>query len=331
MSAWLQRLWYSGQTPPWALRLLARIYGDAARRSQVRRERRQRRLPVPVIVVGNISVGGTGKTPVTLWVLDALRRLGHRPGVLSRGYGGTGPFPMAVDGYGDPAAGGDEPVLIARRAGVPVVVAPDRHAAGQRLLALHPEVDVLVCDDGLQHRQLARDLELCVVDGVRGFGNGFLLPAGPLREPAARLDKVDLVLVNGGDATVYGPDAVGFRLAGETAVALDTGEVRHLTEFMGRTVHGVAGIGHPDRFFEALQAYGISVRPHPFADHHAYRSEDLTFGDKLPVLMTEKDAVKCARLGLAGLWMVPVDAVFEAAARDRLLQLLATRLGTAAS
>lgn len=311
MRDWLERIWYRPVPPPWALRLLARVYRRiAGSRAAVARASAER-LPVPVVVVGNITVGGTGKTPCTLWLVDALLAMGRSPGILSRGYGGSGPFPRMVAASDDPAACGDEPVLMAARSGVPVAVAPDRAAAGRLLLQHDPRVDVLVCDDGLQHYRLARDLELCVIDGARGSGNGFLLPAGPLREPVERIDSVDMVLVNGADAAAFASHALRFDLVADCAVNLRSGERRALTEFRGAAVNAVAGLGNPQRYFDFLRAQGLEVLGKAFADHHRYVPSELDFGDERPLLMTEKDAVKCRAFAQDHWWMVPVDARFE--------------------
>ena len=325
MRGWLERIWYRQVPPPWGLRPLARLYRHLAGRRSVLAIAAAERLPVPVIVVGNITVGGTGKTPCTLWLVDALQAMGRRPGILSRGYGGSGPFPRMVSAADDPAVCGDEPVLMAAR-GVPVAVAPDRVAAGRLLLQQHPGVDVLVCDDGLQHYRLARDLELCVIDGRRGFGNGFLLPAGPLREPVERIQGVDMVLVNGAVASAFAPHALRFDLVSDRAVNLRSGERRALTAFLGTAVNAVAGLGHPQRYFEFLREQGLEVFGKAFPDHHRYVPADLDFGSERPLLMTEKDAVKCRAFAQDHWWMVPVDARFERDGeplRARLRDLLA--------
>jgi tetraacyldisaccharide 4'-kinase len=263
-------------------------------------------LPVPVIVVGNISIGGTGKTPFTIWLVEQLRAWGWRPGVVSRGYGGRAPrYPFAVQADSDAAHSGDEPLLIAQRARCPVVVAPDRVAAARMLIDEHG-VDIVVSDDGLQHYRLARDLEICVVDGRRGLGNGALLPAGPLREAPSRLAEVDLVIVNGGDWRCA--DAVSMQLQSASLRRLVDGGTQPLSALRGRRVHAVAGIGDPSRFFAGLVAAGLQVEPHAYADHHRYRPQDLAFGDDATVIMTEKDAVKCASFADARMWALPVAA-----------------------
>lgn len=317
MRDWLERVWYRPAPPPPWLRPLSAVYGTVAQRVAERRRRLAQRLPVPVIVVGNVTVGGTGKTPCVLGLAALLQRLGHRPGLVSRGYGGRGPFPCEVSPDSDPRRCGDEPVLIAQRSGLPMMVAPDRVTAARALLQRHPDIDVLLCDDGLQHYALARDLEVCVIDGARGYGNGYLLPAGPLREPAARAAQAQLLLVNGADAAAYGERALRFDLVLQDAVNLATGERRSLAAFAGEIVDAVAGIGHPARFFASLRGCGLRLREHAFADHHAYRPADLAFPGGAPLLMTEKDAVKCRSFAQPHWWAVPAQLQFERGGEER--------------
>ena len=313
MKAWLTRRWYGAARAPWFLRPLAALFGLVARlrRRRQQAQAREQRLPVPVVVVGNIAVGGTGKTPFVIWLVERLREWGWKPGVVSRGYGGNAPrWPQQVKPDSDPALVGDEPVLIARHAGCPVFVGPDRVLAAQRLLAAGG-VDIVVSDDGLQHYRLWRDLEIVVVDATRGLGNGKLLPAGPLREPAARLDEVGLVVVNGSGWTAPAGRPVAMRLVAQEARKLDGSGARPLGAFAGQTVHAVAGIGNPARFFAMLSQQNIGLVMHPFPDHHAFARADLEFGDELPVFMTEKDAVKCGAFAAPGHWVVPVEARIE--------------------
>jgi tetraacyldisaccharide 4'-kinase len=273
---------------------------------------------IPVIVVGNLSVGGSGKTPLVLWIADFLRHEKWRPGIVSRGYGGSAQQPREATIASDPAEVGDEPMLLARRSGCPVWVAPERLGAVQALRAAHPEVDILVADDGLQHYALKRDLEICVVD-ARSEGNGFLLPAGPLREPRSRLASVDAVVRHGAKAG----SGYEMTLQGENFVRLaDARDVRTAKSFAGQRVHAVAGIGDPKRFFLQLARFGIQVVPHPFPDHHPFRAEDLVFGDEAPVVMTEKDAVKCKRFIKAHHWVFPVSASLDPAFGRWLLEKL---------
>ena len=281
------------------------------------------RLPVPVLVVGNIFVGGTGKTPLVAWLAERLRGSGHRPGIVTRGHGGHGAGTCTVMAHSDPAACGDEPVLLARRSGVPVVADRDR-VRGARALAERHGCDLVLADDGLQHYRLGRDLEVIVLDSERGLGNGRCLPAGPLREPPERLDTVDLVLANGAEH----PLAQGhFTLEPEPLrpVGPRSGEA----PVPGAAIRAVAGIGNPRRFFDALQRQGFRVSRHAFPDHHAFRAADLDFGDRLPVVMTEKDAVKCGALDDGRLWYQGVQARLSPRAEEAMDALL-QRLWSAA-
>jgi len=262
-------------------------------------------LAVPVIVVGNISVGGTGKTPLVIWLVAYLRNAGWKPGIISRGYrGNAGDWPQLITRDSDPRVIGDEPLLIVRRSGTPVAVGPDRIKAA-RILLDQSECDLIVSDDGLQHYPLERDIEIAVVDGQRRYGNGSCLPAGPLRDPIDRLKSVDLIVCNGDPEN--GEIAMG--LCGEFAVNLCHPEKKiALTEFIPKTCHAIAGIGNPQRFFDHLRGFGLQCDEHAFPDHYTYRCEDLVFPDETPILMTEKDAVKCEAFGLDNCWYVPVDA-----------------------
>jgi len=283
------------------------------------------RVAVPVIVVGNLSVGGAGKTPLVAWIAQFLGARGRRPGIVSRGWGGSAEGPREATIASDPAEVGDEPVLLARLAGCPVWVAASRVAACRGLLARHPQCDVIVSDDGLQHYALARDIEICVLD-ARGLGNGFLLPAGPLREPLSRLRSVDAVIEHGevpATLRALAPRRFAMRLQGAELVRLaDAHDVRPAASFRGTRVHAVAGIGDPQRFFEQLAGFGIEVVPHPFPDHHRFAPADLDFGDDAPVVMTEKDAVKCRRFAKPQHWVFPVRAAPDAAFGAWLLERL---------
>ena len=311
--AWLELLWYTPERiPPLWLRLLSGIYAMLAgvRRALYRRGIfKVESLPVPVIVVGNISVGGTGKTPLTIALVEALRARGWNPGVISRGYGVSGEGPTLLDDDVLPGTVGDEPCLIRQRTGVPIAVGRDRVAVARLLLAV-AKPDVLIADDGMQHYALLRNVEICVIDGERRFGNGRLLPAGPLRESVSRLASVEFCVCNGGTPQV---DEVPMHLLGEHAVLLaDAARSQPLQAFSGQRVHAVAAIGNPQRFFAALRSQGIEPVEHSFADHHRYAASDLAFADDLPILMTEKDAVKCRFFVQPNLWYVPVRAELPA-------------------
>ena len=293
----------------WPMLPLACLFGwlTALRRLAYRRGwLRCEKLPVPVVVVGNLIVGGAGKTPLTLHLVDALRQAGRSPGIVSRGYGGEVGV-RAVSADSDPAQVGDEPVLLAARGGVPVFVGRRRVDAGRALLAAHPEVDVLVCDDGLQHYALVRDVEIVVSDR-RGLGNHWLLPAGPLREPAARLTSVDAVVVHAGSEMVRA-DALTMTLhAGDFYALQCPDRVAQPSDWIGRPVHALAGIGHPERFFATLRGLGVSFSAHPFPDHHRYVMADFSFVGDGVLLMTEKDAVKCRPFLQGDVWVLPVTA-----------------------
>ncbi|HQS58617.1 MAG: tetraacyldisaccharide 4'-kinase [Gallionellales bacterium 35-53-114] len=269
------------------------------------------KLPVPVIIVGNISVGGTGKTPLTLWLAEQLLADGWHPGIISRGFGGKGNKPQEVLHDSDPAQVGDEPALMAQRLLCPVWTGRDRPAAARALLAAHPECDVIISDDGLQHYRLQRDVEIAVVDGIRRFGNGFLLPAGPLREPPSRLREVDAVVVNG-DKVAVGEFMM--QLEGVHFYNLLNPEMTATAaDFQGQTVHAVAGIGHPERFFGYLKKLGLILIAHPYPDHHQFSAADLVFSDGNALLMTEKDAVKCMAIADEKCWVLRVDARLDPA------------------
>jgi tetraacyldisaccharide 4'-kinase len=308
--SWFNRVWYERAGPPWWLMPLSLLYGAVSgsrRFLYAKRLRRSTRLALPVIIVGNLTVGGTGKTPLVCWLVARLGELGFRPGVVSRGYGGSASSVRLIQASDDPRVVGDEPLLLARRTQVPVAIGSNRPAAAQLLVG--QGCDVIVSDDGLQHYALARDCEVVVIDGDRRFGNGWLLPAGPLRETRSRLAVADAVVVNGGRAMLDG--ALSMRLEARSAVALVGGRVSPLEAFAGTAVHAVAGIGNPERFFNTLRAHGIEVEGHPLSDHARIGPEDVLFGDDRPVLMTEKDAVKCAGAADERHWYVPVTACFE--------------------
>lgn len=312
----LERRWYA-PGPIVVLVPLAALHGLVVclRRWAYRRGwLASRRAPVPVLVVGNISAGGSGKTPLMLALVARLQAKGRRVAVISRGYGGKAPsYPLWVNATTPAEQAGDEPLLLARRCGVPVVVDPDRWRAACFAIK-HCQADVLVADDGLQHYRLQRDAEIAVRDGARGYGNGWLLPAGPLREPLSRLASVDL-------ECVHAPDGDFWLQAGEV-YELATPEARPLQAFSGRPVHAVAGIGHPARFFDMLRGAGLDVIEHSMPDHHAYTASDLVFDDACPVLMTEKDAVKCEEITSTNIWCVPVQTCLAPPAAARIDDLL---------
>lgn len=310
---WLERQWYRigvWHLFLWPASLLFRIAAAVRRRAYTAGVLRTERLPVPVIVVGNITVGGAGKTPLVIWLAAFLQSRGFSPGVVSRGYGGVVRHPVEVCAGSDPLRVGDEPVLIARRTECPVWVGANRGQAARGLLRAHPHCTVLISDDGLQHDALARQMEIAVVDGVRRFGNGLLLPAGPLREFPGRLSAVDAVVCNGGLPTT---GEIGMVLTGRVFRRVMAPKVTAGPEcFLSGRIHAVAGIGDPERFFGALRVMGIRPETHPFPDHHPFCPQDLSGWDADAVLMTEKDAVKCAAFAQTSWWYLEVSADVDA-------------------
>jgi tetraacyldisaccharide 4'-kinase len=330
--AWLTEAWYRRRLPPLWLIPFSWLFGWVVqlRRALYRLHFMQSTtLPVPVVVVGNITVGGTGKTPLTLGLVTALKARGWHPGIVSRGYGSTLAGVSVVTPQDDPRRVGDEPVLMARHSGVPVWVGRDRVAAAQELLATHPEVDVLLSDDGLQHLALNRDMEIVVMDGARGLGNGALLPAGPLREPATRLRQADAVVVNGMlmRPLVKGPLLYRLGLQGTQWVNVcNPTETKPLQAFSGSTCHALAGIGNPQRFFDTLAGLGVKPVCHAFPDHHPFSAEDLVFAEHQPILMTEKDGIKCTRFAGPEVWMLQITPVVDVALLDLMEHLIRRRL-----
>ncbi len=299
----------------WPVSQIYRALSGFRRFLYARRLLRTGRLDVPVVVVGNLTVGGTGKTPLVIALARALLVAGYRPGIVSRGYPGSDPGPREVHPGDSPSEVGDESLLLAARCECPVFIGRKRFAAGGALLAQHPEVDVILCDDGLQHYALARDIEIAVEDS-RGSGNGFLLPAGPLREPVSR--RVDYRVANG--VTRTGTSRMDIVPAGFFWVDSPRDPVGD--GLLTGSVHAFAGIGSPDRFFRSLQSLGLSFVEHRFPDHHAYRAEDLQFEGADWILMTEKDAVKCRRFGRDNLVYLRVDARLDPAFLQRLTSQL---------
>lgn len=332
--SWIHRAWYDGHGWYRVLLPLSGVYWllSALRRTFYRAGLlRTRRAKVPVIVIGNITAGGTGKTPVTVWLATSLAKRGFSPGIVSRGYGGSkSGMSMRVDARSDPAVVGDEPVLIAMRTGHPVVVDADRGRGAAMLV--QDGADLVIADDGLQHYALARDYEICIVDGARGLGNGALLPAGPLREPVSRIGEVDQVLINGRlrkpeEAMPTGlQNAIEFRLAAREVRRLNGSLSRPIEGFAGTTVHAVAAIGNPGRFFDMLRGQGIQVIEHAHADHARLHPGELDFADNFDILMTEKDAVKFPRKVSDRFWYVPVDVEIDAVIAAPWLEQIESRM-----
>jgi tetraacyldisaccharide 4'-kinase len=335
----LTRLWYGGTEAAPLLRGLSWIYGALMwmrSRAYAAHWLSSQQVGKPVVVVGNLTVGGTGKTPLVALLAQRLSELGLRVGIVSRGYGRSFDAPHLVEPDSNWREVGDEPLLLRRRTGCLTMVGRERVAAARALVA--HGVDVIVADDGLQHLQLARDCEIIVVDGSRGFGNGRLLPAGPMREPASRAQRADVTVVNGRaehrsleQREAPTSSFITMTMVAGNARRLDDGALeRSLESFRGQRAHAVAGIGNPARFFRDLRERGIDIVEHAFADHHPLTQRDLEFGDTLPVLMTEKDAVKCRELASPRLWYVPVSAHLSEPQERELLQRVLRRTGLAA-
>ncbi len=318
----LDAVWYGGRRPGLGLRALAGCYALTAALSALINKALASHPGVPVIVVGNLAVGGTGKTPLVIRLLEVLAGAGFRPGVVSRGYRSrAGAGPVFVSPGSSAREVGDEPLLIHRRSGVPVAVGSRRARAAKALRERHP-VDVIVSDDGLQHYRLERDLEIAVIDGERGLGNGRLLPAGPLRERPNRLESVDYVVVNGGPCQ---PGSVPMSMELASPVSLSAGRPREFAKFGPDPVIAMAGIGHPERFFAQLEDRGLRLERRPFPDHHEYRAADLDGCAGREVMVTEKDAVKLAAHAGDNFWSVPANARlpagFERALVSRVAEL----------
>ncbi len=310
----LAHYWYRSDLPAnliaWSLLPLSWLYCViviARRKSYQLGLKKSYAASAPLVVVGNIVVGGSGKTPLLISVCEFIKAKGFKPGVVSRGYGGTVTGIRQVLQDDSAELVGDEPLMICQRTGVTVVVGADRVAAVNYLLE-NNQCDIVLSDDGLQHYRMQRDFEIAVVDSSRGFGNGFCLPAGPLRERASRLNEVDMVVYNGaGDSA----ETCSYTLKIIDVCQLNGEQCVPLSSFSGKTVHAVAGIGHPPRFFAQLRKAGIELIEHAFSDHHAYTQADFSGWQNDCILMTEKDAVKCRQLSLPDTWWVSVSAVFS--------------------
>ncbi|HEV8442931.1 MAG TPA: tetraacyldisaccharide 4'-kinase [Steroidobacteraceae bacterium] len=334
MRSRIEEMWYSARQPLW-LAPLSALYGFAMslRGLLYRLGLRHRvRVDAPVVVVGNITVGGTGKTPLVAWLAGKLAEAGLKVAIISRGYGGRARGVTRVTVHSRASEVGDEPLLLARRAQAAVYVGRERVAAARAAVADH--ADIVLCDDGLQHLALVRDCEVAVVDGQRGFGNGCVLPRGPLRESPRRLRRVSAVVINGA-LTAPGFEVPAFvkhtlfhmeLVPGDARPVAGQGSLRPVTSFRGSGVHAVAAIGNPQRFFDMLRSAGLTVYEHPMPDHHAFKPGDLHFRDELPVLMTEKDAVKCAAFADSRCWYVPVTAEFAAGEASQLIDLVLARV-----
>ena len=334
LSRALEHAWYGGGRLSLLLIPVAWLYRVLLAFAKLRGRLRARTMPIPVVVVGNVTVGGTGKTPMVVWLVQQLQAAGFNPAVITRGYLGSvsersdSSGPLLVSAEASAAKFGDEAVLLARQLPrCPVVAGADR-AANVAFVLRQTSADVVVSDDGLQHFALLPTCAIAVVDGQRGLGNGRLLPAGPLREPATRLDAVDTVLVNGGHWTW--PGAVRFELQCIQVTQLVDGERRSLEDFKGARVHALAAIGNPQRFFSMLRTAGCDVDAHAWPDHAAIPAQAMQFNDGAPVLITAKDAVKCPQPLPRGVWMVDVEVRIDAQARSEVMRTILASIGRAA-
>ena len=319
----LDHYWYTSSIINWLLLPLSWLYCLVAiiRRKLYRLNfLHSYSSPVPVIVIGNIVVGGSGKTPLLLSLCEYIQKKGFKPGVVSRGYGGSVNGVKQVQQVDLADVVGDEPLMIFQRTKLPVVVGADRVAAIDYLLK-NNECDIVLSDDGMQHYRMQRDLEIAVIDADRGFGNGFCLPAGPLRERVSRLQQVDIIAYNG-----ISSDKCSYSLQIVSLKKLNSDESRTLESFTQKPVHAIAGIGNPQRFFRQLRQNGIEIIEHAFPDHHSYRQQDFSDWSEACIIMTEKDAVKCGQLTLTDGWVIRAEAVFsgklEASLSTSLLPLL---------
>lgn len=319
----LESIWYEGASGKQCLYPLEWLYRALAFCDRVIKKKQRVDHPIPILIVGNISIGGTGKTPLVVYLCELLISAGYSPGIITRGYGGrSNQWPASVDKNSDPVDCGDEPVLMAQRTGSPVVAGPDRNQNVTKLLEENT-IDVVISDDGLQHYRLQRDIEIVVIDKSRGLGNRHCLPAGPLREPESRLKSCDFVVVN-----EVSPEAeYSMQLQAQFICSLNSAIRQPLSSWKGLTVHAVTGIGNPSRFFVMLSGMGLQVIEHSFPDHYPFEESDITFTDGFPVVMTEKDAVKCRAFATSEHWSIPITAELN----ERFSQNLLAQLATVAS
>lgn len=325
LQRWLEKLWYPDKISYWSVLyvpfdMLLGVLAYLRKFSYQVGVISSWRSPVPVVVVGNITIGGTGKTPLVIWLAQQLKSKGFTPGIISRGYGGSASTIVAVDIKSDPSIVGDEPLLIARRTSCPVWVGKKRPAVIRALLHANPKCDVIISDDGLQHYAMQRDFEIIVVDGERFYGNYAMLPFGPMREPVWRLQEVDALVINGEEADFWAGEYL-MRFNGNTFYCLsDASKTAVAKDFEGLKVHAFAGIGNPSRFFNQLRQLGLIFTEHAFPDHHPYCASDLENVDAEVIIMTEKDAVKCLDFGLNNVWVLPVEVEVISGLEDKIIE-----------
>ncbi|NQY51115.1 MAG: tetraacyldisaccharide 4'-kinase [Piscirickettsiaceae bacterium] len=323
MKKYLLESWYQTHSLRWLLSPLSTLFRIATTLLQLCYKSeifKRYSIPIPVIIIGNINIGGTGKTPLVIWLARQLQRYGFKPGIISRGYGSMPKrYPLLVSKDSDPADVGDEPVIIARHIDCPIAISPKRIKASTALIK-HFNCNLIISDDGLQHYAFNRNIEIVVVDAERTFGNEYCLPSGPLREPISRLKYIDFLVYNG----EYSNYLFDITISAVKAINLtDTSIQKGLVDFSGQDAHGIAGIGNPKRFFNLLNELGINVIPHEFNDHHYFQSTDINFDDDKMVLMTEKDAVKCQYFASYNMWYVPIKAAVSGKLNQRIIQKLA--------
>ncbi len=311
LQQWLEKIWYQGGKGKYLLLPLSALYCTLNRLQRNLQTPTQNYLPCPVIVVGNITVGGTGKTPLTVYLVKLLQEQGFSPAIITRGYGGKAlNWPQKVNAESDPKLVGDEAVLMAIRTGVPVYAGPNRIENIRQ--CLHDQYcNIIISDDGLQHYKLPRDIQIAVIDGERKLGNGLCLPAGPLREKKQRLQHCDFVVVNGQNFNSQNPKSnnwIEMHMQGAELINLKTGEKKALQDLAGKTVNALTGIGNPQRFYTTLEQSGLKVLSHSYPDHYQFQKRDLHLENDFPVLMTEKDAVKCKDFANKNCWYLPVEA-----------------------
>lgn len=325
LQQWLENIWYHGGWGRFLLLPLSALYCGVNRLQYLIQTNKQTVLPCPVIIVGNISVGGTGKTPLTVHIIKLLQSAGYKPAIVTRGYGGESTvWPQSVTGSSDPKLVGDEAVLMAARTNVPVYAGANRLESISTLLKQH-DCDVVVSDDGMQHYKLPRDIEVAVIDASRMLGNGYCLPAGPLREPKKKLESCDFIIINGSKEVTSSRgfnSSFNMTFEGGTLINLKTGEEIDLTRFKHKNVIAVTGIGNPKRFYQTLEKQGLKLEMHSFPDHHSFTQSDFSFNSELSIIMTEKDAVKCKSFAHTQMWYLPISARLDQSFDKNLLSKL---------